>query len=515
MIEVSNAFLIGVDLGTTGCRAIVFDRVGRAAGTAYVEYEVRTPEPGWAEQDPDIWWQAAVQTLREAVAKAGMDRAQVAAIGVTAQQPSPVFVDREGQPLAPSLIWMDQRTRAECDEIVAALGADHVYRVTGLRVDPIYAATKVLWVRRHWPDAYQKAYKILLAKDYLLQRLTGEFVSDPATSGSTLLFDLHTLDWSREILHALQIPRDKLPDTRPSTAVAGGLRRDVAIEVGLLPGMPVYTCAGDSTAQAVGTRVVVPGATCAVIGTSCDVVTSTASPATDPLRRFGCYPHAVAGQYVIIAGANTGGACLRWFRDEFCELEVESAGRLHLSPYALMDLEAARCHAGAEGIVFLPYLMGERSPVFDSLARGVFFGASLRHQRAHFIRAILEGVACSIRHRVTIIEEQGVQVPHLYIAGGGGNSALWRQIVADVLGKPNDSLPVAESTCIGAVILAGVGAGLYPSVEAACAELLPVAGRCEPRPEAIPVYDRVFDVYLKLYEQTRSLWPQVDAIAHA
>lgn len=515
MLLVNGALLIGVDLGTAGCRAIVFDRAGRPVATAYVEYEVLTPEPGWAEQDPEVWWQAALRTLREAVAKAGLDRTQVAAIGVTAQQPSPVFVDRAGRSLAPSLIWMDQRTRAECEEIEAALGADHVYRVTGLRVDPIYAATKILWVRRHWPDAYHQAHKILLAKDFLLQRLTGEFLSDPATSGCTLLFDLHTLDWSEEILEALNIPRAKLPDTRPSTALAGVLRQDVAGDVGLLPGTPVYTCAGDSTAQAVGTRVVVPGETCAVIGTSCDLVTCTESPVTDPLRRFGCYPHAVTGRYVIIAGANTGGACLRWFRDEFCEIEVESAGRLGLSPYALMDQQAERTRPGAGGLVFLPYLMGERSPVFDPLAHGVFFGASLRHERAHFIRAILEGVACSIRHRVAICEEQGVQVPHLYIAGGGGNSMLWRQIVADVMGKPNEALPVSESTCIGAVILAGVGAGLYPSVEAACAELLPVAGRCEPRAELMPVYDQVFEVYIKLYEQTRSLGPKVHAIARA
>lgn len=511
----NDAFLVGIDLGTTGCRAIVFDRTGRAAAMAYTEYEVRTPEPGWAEQDPDVWWQATLQTLRNAVAQAALDPTQVVAIGVTAQQPSPVFVDRQGRALAPSLIWMDQRTQTECGEIEAALGADHVYQLTGLRVDPIYAATKILWVRRHWPDAYNKAHKILLAKDYLLQRLTGAFVSDPATAGSTLLFDLHTLDWSEEILNALDIPRHLLPDTRPSTALAGALRQEVAGDVGLLSGTPVYTCAGDSTAQAIGTRVVIPGETCAVIGTSCDVVTCTSSPVTDPLRRFGCYPHAVPGQYVIIAGANTGAACLRWFRDEFCQAEVESANRLGLSPYALMDLEAARTRPGAGGVVFLPYLMGERSPVFDPLAQGVFFGVSLRHQRAHFLRAILEGVACSIRHRVAISEEQGVQVPHLYIAGGGGNSMLWRQIVADVVGKPNDALSVAESTCIGAVILAGVGVGLFSSIQAACAELLPVAGRCEPRAELGPVYDDLFDVYIKLYEQTRSLGPLVHGIARA
>lgn len=509
----SNPLLIGVDLGTTGCRAIVYDQHGHEVATSYVEYEVNTPEPGWAEQDPESWWQAAVQTIRDAVDKAQLDPTDVAAIGVTGQQPSPVFVDQDGRSLAPSLIWMDQRTAGQCEEIEAALGADHIYQVTGLRVDTIYAATKILWVRQHWPDAYRQAYKILLAKDFLLQRLTGQFVSDYATSASTLLLDIHRLDWWEEILHAIDISVDKLPSLHLSTDLAGALRQEVAEETGLVAGTPVYTCAGDTTAQAVGTRVVSPGETCAVIGTSCDVVTCAETPTADPYRRFGCYPHAVAGRYVIIAGANGGGVALRWFRDQFCQVEVESASRLRLSPYALMDLEAGRTSPGAGGIVFLPYVMGERSPVFDPLAQGIFFGVSLRHTRAHFIRAIMEGVACSIRHRLAISEEQGIEIPSIYIAGGGGNSTLWRQIVADVTGKPNEALLVTEATCIGAAVLAGVGVGLYASVEDACAEILPVAGRCEPQSDTQAVYDNLFDVYVKLYERTKSLWPTVHEVA--
>jgi xylulokinase len=509
----SKPLLVGVDLGTTGCRAIVFDLLGREAATSYIEYPVSTPEPGWAEQDPEMWWKAVVQTLRDAVAKAELDPADVAAIAVTGQQPSPVFVSDDGRSLAPSLIWMDQRTTAECEEVEQALGADRVYQITGLRVDTIYAATKILWVRRHWPDAYRRAHKVLLAKDFLLQRLTGEFVSDFATSGSTMLLDIHDLVWSDEMLRTLDLAPEKLPELRLSTDQAGSLRHDVASEVGLLSGTPVYTSAGDTTAQAVGTRVVVPGQTCTVIGTSCDVVTCTEGPVSDPQRRFGCYPHAVAGRYVAIAGANGGGVALRWFRDEFCAMETESACRLGLGSYVLMDLEAERTRPGSEGIVFLPYLMGERAPVYDPLAQGVFFGVSLRHTRAHFIRAIMEGVACSIRHRVEISEAQGVEIPAIYIAGGGGSSTLWRQIVADVTGKPNEALQVSESTCIGAVILAGVGAGLFTSVEAACAELLPTAGRCEPRAGTQAVYDGVFEVYEKLYENTKSLWPIVHEVA--
>jgi xylulokinase len=508
-----NPLVIGVDLGTTGCRAIVFDRSGHEVGKSYIEYEVNTPEPGWAEQEPEEWWTAAVRTMRDAVATAQLNRADVVAIGVTAQQPSPVFVDRNGQPLAPSLIWMDQRTAAQCKAIEETSGADQIYRVTGLRVDTIYAATKILWVRQHWPDVYKQAYKILLAKDFLLQRLTGEFVSDYATSASTLLLDIHKLQWWEEILQALNIPADKLPSLRSSTDLAGKLRPEVAKETGLAAGTPVYTCAGDTTVQAVGTHVVAPGQSCAVIGTSCDVITCTETPVIDPHRRFGCYPHAVPGRYIIIAGANGGGVALRWFRDEFCQVEIESAGRLGLNAYALMDLEAGRTRPGAGGIVFLPYVMGERSPIFDPLAQGVFFGASLRHTRAHFIRAIMEGVACSIRHRVVISEEQGVEIPYIYIAGGGSTSGLWRQIVANVSRKPNADLLVSEATCIGAAILAGVGAGLYASVEDACAELIPIGGRCEPQPETQTVYDNLFDIYVRLYEQTKSLWPIVHQVA--
>ena len=510
-----DPILIGVDLGTTGCRTLVFDRFGKQISNAYVEYEIRMPEPGWAEQDPDTWWQAAVQTIREAVAKASLRPADVVAIGVTGQQPSPVFVDREGRSLAPSLIWMDRRTTVECDEIAAALGAQRVYQVTGLRIDSNFTAPKVLWMRKHLPDAYKRTYKVLPAKDLLLQRLTGEFVSDTATSGASLLFDIRQLTWWAEGLRALDIDADLLPAVRSPTDVAGGLRDDVAAEVGLLAGTPVYVCAGDATTEAVGCRVVVPGEACASIGTSCDVITCTQAPLADELRRFGSYPHAVAGYYVAMAGANTGGVSLRWFRDQFCEAEVESGRRLGLSPYALMDLEAARARPGAGGLSFLPYMMGERSPIYDPLARGVFFGLSLRHKKADFVRAIMEGVACSIRHRLEIIEGQGVAIPYLYLAGGGARSALWRQLVADVTGKPNLVLQVSESTCVAAAILAGTGSGIYSSVESACAELLPVAGRCEPEPGVQAVYDDVFDVYVKLYEYTKSLWPTVDQVARS
>lgn len=508
-----DPLLIGVDLGTTGCRTLIFDRFGKEVSKAYIEYEIRIPEPGWAEQDPDTWWQAALHTLRQAVGQAALRPADVVAIGVTGQQPSPVFLDRDGSSLAPSLIWMDRRTTAECGEIAAALGEQRVYEVTGLRVDSNFTAPKILWVRKHLPEAYRRTHKVLPAKDFLLQRLTGQFVSDAATSGASLLFDIRKLQWWEEALRALDIPMDLMPAVRSSTDLAGGLRNDVAAEVGLLPGTPVYVCAGDATTEAVGCRVVVPGEACAIIGTSCDVITCTKTPLADEKRRFGSYPHAVAGYYVAMAGANSGGVSLRWFRDEFCDAEVESARRLGLSPYALMDLEAARSRPGAGGITFLPYLMGERSPIYDPLARGVFFGVSLRHTKDDFIRAIMEGVACSIRHRVGIVEGQGVEIPALYLAGGGAGSALWRQLVADVTGKPTQVLQVSESTCVAAAILAGVGSGVYSSIESACTQLLPVAGRCEPQPGVQAVYDDVFNVYVKLYEYTKSLWATVDQVA--
>ncbi|MCL5950173.1 MAG: xylulokinase [Chloroflexi bacterium] len=509
----SLPLLIGIDLGTTGCRTIIFDRDGRQVAKSYVEYEVRTPETGWAEQDPEQWWSAALQTIREAVAAAQLNPADVVAIGVTAQQPSPVFVDSSGCSLAPSLIWMDRRTTAECEEISTALNADHIYSITGLRVDATFGATKILWVRKHWPDVYKKTYKIIPAKDFLVQRLTGEFVTDYATSAASLLLNIRTLEWWDEALSKLDIPREKLATLRKSTDLAGKLRKEVAVEVGLVPGTPVFTGAGDSTTEAIGCRVVTPGEACASIGTSCDVIACTETPPADPKKRFVAYPHAVANRYVAMAGGNTGGMSLRWFRDQFCQEEIDAGRRLGISPYALMDLEAARTRPGAGGVVFLPYLLGERSPIYDPLARGVFFGISLRQTRADFIRAVMEGVACSIRHRISIVEEQGIKVPVLNVAGGGASSALWRQIIADVTGRPNQTLQVTEGTCVAAAILAGVGAGLYSSVESACAELLPVAERCEPNSKTKMVYDSVFQVYVRLYESTKALWPAVNVVA--
>jgi len=501
--------LIGIDIGTTGSRCILFDSEGQVVGSSYVEYAVQTPHPGWAEQHPNQWWKSTLSNLTTLLGKTKVDPEKIAVISVTGQQPSPVFLDREGIPLCNSLLWMDRRTFPQCRLLQETVGEDQLYKKTGLRIDPMYSLSKIMWIRENLPEVFRKTQKILQPKDFIIFKLTGKIVTDYASGSATQLLDVQKLEWSPELLRITGLSPDKLPSLSLSTSIAGGLSDQVASEIGLKQGTPVVVGAGDSTVSAVGAGVVRAGHTCVNIGTASDVMTCVRKPRLDPKRRMGYYPHAVPGKYITIAGANTSGISLRWFRDQFCGVEKNSAHSLDLDPYDLMNLEAERSKPGAEGLIFLPYLLGERSPVFDPLARGCFFGITLRHQRCDFIRSIMEGIGYSIKDRIDAQEEIGIKVSSITIAGGAAKSGLWRQIVADITGKKVRLLRVTEATCLGAAVLGGVGVKIYATVEDMCDKVVPTAKVHQPAQHNHATYQSLFSIYKELYSSTKPLFEKI------
>mgnify|MGYP001045511526 CR=1 FL=1 len=502
-------YLIGIDLGTTSCRSIIHTAKGKPIASAYREYNVLVPKPGWAEQDPNEWWEATKWTLRQSLERSGVSAEDIAAIGLTGQQPSTVFVDRKGNTLCPSILWMDRRTSSQCEFMKSVVGEERLYEITGLRADPAYSASKILWTRENMPEVYEKTYKVLLPKDYLAYKLTGSICLDLASACATQLVDIHKRQWSSELVNNLRIREEILPDICLPTTVLGDVEPEVARDVGLATKVAVVSGAGDTTVSALGSGAVAPARTCVNIGTSSDVMTSVEKPVLDKKMRVGYYIHAVPGRFLSIMGANTSGASLRWFRDCFYHMEKESEQSLGLAAYKLMDSEAENISPGSEGLIFLPYLLGERSPIFDPLARGTFFGITMRHNRAHFVRSVLEGVAYSIRDRLEVLRELGMDPAELILTGGGARSALWLNIIANVTGKPVTTLVSEESTCIGAIMLAGVGVGVYREMEKAADEILTPSSRIKPQIKIQNVYDRFFPIYRKLYESTKDLFTEV------
>jgi len=506
--------LIGIDVGTTGCRSILFNSDGREICKAYREYSVRVPRPGWAEQEAQEWLKASISTLKEVVEKSRIQRRKITAICVTGQQPSPVFIDRNGKPLCSSILWMDRRAVSQCDFIKRTVGEEEIYNKTALRIDPIYAVWKIMWIKENSPEVYRRTFKVLQPKDFLVYKFTGEILTDYASASATQLVDIHKKVWSEDLLKIFDIPINKLPEIESPTKVVGPLLKEIAEQTDLVEGIPVVLGAGDSTVSGVGAGVVMPGQTCVNIGTSSDVLICTEAPFLDSKRQVTYYPHAVPNRYISIAGSNTSGMALRWFRDSFCILEKETAKRLKVEAYEIMNVEAQNSKPGANGLVFLPYLMGERSPIFDPAAKGLFFGITLRHNKADFIRAIMEGVAYSVQDRIKVAEDVGVKVSDIVITGGGAKSSLWRQIIADVTGKTTAFFSVEEATCLGAAILGGVGIGLYSSIEEMCDEILSIKEKEKhiPRVEYRNLYHSLFKTYKKLYQYTRGLGSNVDKV---
>ena len=485
-----RTLLLGIDLSTTGAKALLIDEAGTVIASASTPLTLSTPHPLWAEQQPRDWWQAVVASIRTALATAAVSGDEVRAVGLTGQMHGLALLDAQGEPLRPAILWNDQRTAAECDEIRARVGRSRLIAVTGNDALTGFTAPKVLWVRRHEPDVYARAAHILLPKDYIRYRLTDDFAMDKADGSGTLLFDLAARDWSPEVTAALDIPRSWLPPTHEGPEITGVISAEAAALTGLAEGAPVMAGGGDQAAQAVGVGAIEPGMAAVTLGTSGVVFAATSTPLFEPEGRLHAFCHAVPGRWHLMGVMLSAAGSLQWLRDT-------------LAPGVGFDAlmaEAAQASAGSEGLLFLPYLSGERTPHPDPLARGAWVGLTLRHTRAHMVRAVLEGVAFGLRDGFTLLARVGLgEMARARVSGGGARSPLWRTILASVLAIPLESVAASEGAAYGAALLAGVGVGVWPDVAAACAATIQPGEITTPNGDWQTEYERLYPIYQSLY----------------
>ncbi len=482
--------LLGIDVSTTGAKALLIDEKGDVVSSATTPLALSTPRPLWSEQDPRDWWTGIARSIRQALQEAGVSGENVIAIGLTGQMHGLVLLDEQGEVLRPAILWNDQRTGEQCDEIRARLGKERFIQITGNDALTGFTAPKILWVQQNEPEVYAKGRHILLPKDYVRYRLTNTFAVDRAGGAGTILFDLKTRTWSDEVLKALGIPAEWLPPTYEGPEVTGHVAAAAAAETGLVEGTPVVGGGGDQAAQAVGVGAVQPGIIALTLGTSGVVFATTESPLVEPEGRLHAFCHAVPNRWHFMGVMLSAAGSLQWYRDTLApEMDFDD----------LVDA-AGPIPPGSEGLLFLPYLTGERTPYPDPLARGAWIGLTVRHSRAHMTRAVLEGVAFGIKDSFTLIREAGLgAIEQVRISGGGAKSPLWRQIMADVLGVELVTVNTTEGAAYGAALLAGVGAGLYGDVPAACEATIQVTGRTLPDAERETIYPDYYERYRALY----------------
>ncbi len=497
--------LLGIDVGTGGTRAVVIDERGSVIGSATAEHApFASPQTGWAEQDPRDWWRATAEAVREVLAQPGVSADSIACIGFSGQMHGAVLLDKDREVLRPALIWCDQRTHPQCRAITEKLGPARLIELTSNPALTAFTLPKMLWVRDQEPDLWRRARSVLLPKDYVRLRLTGELATDVADASGTLLFDVAGRRWSNEMLSAIGIDETILPAVFESSEITGRVSADGAAETGLFEGTPVVAGAGDQAAGAVGMGIVRPGAVSVTIGTSGVVFAATDRPALDKRGRIHTFCHAVPGRWHAMGVTQAAGLSLRWFRDRFGVAEHGNV-KGNQDPYDLLCEEAATAPLGSDGVLWAPHLMGERTPHLDPDARAALVGLTMSHTRAHVIRAILEGVAFSLRDTLTIFSEMNVPVETIRLGGGGARSTLWRQIQADVYGQSIEIAEAEEGAAYGAALLAGVGGGVWASVDEACAAAVRVRATIEPEPSSAKLMDERYRNYQLVYPALRRL----------
>jgi xylulokinase len=494
--------LLGIDIGTGGTRVVLLDGDGRVVSAATAAHPpFSAPHVGWAEQNPSDWWAAVCSAIPECLAHGKTTGGEISGIALTGQMHGLVLLDRGGSVLRPSIIWCDQRTEVECREITEKIGAARLIELTANPALTNFTLPKIWWVQKNQPEIWARAGTILLPKDYIRLRLSGSHATDVADASGTLLFDVANRQWSRAMLEASRLKTDLLPKVFESCEISGRVSEEGARATGLRSGIPIIAGAGDQAAGAVGAGIVRPGAVSATIGTSGVVFAATAGPVRDPAGRIHTFCHAVPQRWHVMGVTQAAGYSLRWFRDQF-----GATGDPEQDVYERLTAEASAAPAGADGLLWAPYLMGERTPYLDPHARGALVGISAVHTRAHVIRAILEGVALSLRDTLTIFAELKIPVESIRLGGGGARGALWRQIQADVYAMPVGLLEVEEGPAYGAALLAGVGVGNWTSVEKACDATVRVSQRIEPDAHRVALMNRQYEAYRKLYPALRDIW---------
>lgn len=498
-------YFLGIDVGTGGTRALLMDAAGRVLSSGTEEHQpFASPQPGWAEQDPRDWWRACGIAVKKALRKSTARAEEIACVGFSGQMHGAVMLDANDEVVRPALIWCDQRTEKQSQQLATKFGTEHLIQLTCNPPLTNFTLTKLLWVRENEPQLWARVRHVMLPKDYVRFRLTGERAIDQADASGTLLLDVANRRWSKEVLSGTEIDESFLPELYESPDVCGKLNEEGVAATGLKVGTPVVAGAGDQAAGAVGMGIVRAGVVSATIGTSGVVFAATDRPALDPRGRLHTFCHAIPGRWHVMGVTQAAGLSLRWFRDTFgCGKNAQSASER--DPYDFLSEEAAAAPPGAEGLLWAPYLMGERTPHLDPNARGALIGITPSHHRGHILRAILEGVAFSLKDSFSIFQEMKVPVKQIRLGGGGARSPLWRQIQADVYAHEVEIVEAEEGAAYGAAILAAVGARHFASVDEACDAVIRVATRVTPISSSSGLLQKAYASFRRLYPALHSL----------
>jgi len=485
-----KSLFLGIDVSTTGSKALLVDEQGTVVASAVTEHSISTPKPLWSEQDPQEWWDASQKSIRQVIKEAGIKGDDIKGVGLTGQMHGLVMMDAAGKVLRPAILWNDQRTGEECEEITRMVGFEKLLALCGNKALTGFTAPKILWVRKHEPEIYAKTAHILLPKDYVRLQLTGDYAVDKADGSGMILFDLKKRTWSKEIIDILGIPESWLPGSFEGSEVTGVVTAKAAELTGLKAGTPVVGGGGDQAAQAVGVGAVTPGIVALTLGTSGVVFATTPSPLIEPQGRLHAFCHSVPGAWHFMGVMLSAAGSLRWYRDT-------------LAPgmnYDDLLAPAADIPAGSEGLLFLPYLTGERTPHPDPLARGAFVGLTIRHTKAHMTRSVIEGVSFGLRDSMELIKNAGLgKIKQVRVSGGGARSPLWRQMLSDVMNSELVTVNTTEGAAFGAALLAGVGVGTWKSVEESCNATIKTLDKTTANPAAVKTYEKVYQQYIALY----------------
>ncbi len=502
-------YLLGIDIGTTSARTIIIDEDGSLIASRNKEYPLITLRSGWSEQNPQDWWEAVVCTIGEVLSDSNVEASEIACIGLTGQMHGSVFLDNKGDVIRPAILWNDQRTFKQCDDIYNTFGYKEFIKLSYNKALPGFTAPKILWLREEEPDNYKKIYKILLPKDYIRYKLSGSFITEVSDASGTLMMDIPKRCWSDLILKELKINKNILPDLFESPEITSSINKEASFATGLTCGTPIVGGGSDNTAGAIGSGIIREGLISDSIGTSGVVFAASDKPVYDEDGRVHCWCHSVPGKWLIVAATLSAAGSLKWYYDSFGPSNKIKKSYPGLNKYKLLDKQAENVSPGSDGLIFLPYLSGERylsgvnSRYGDPHARGVFFGLSYIHTSDHFVRAIMEGVAYSQLDCLSILEEQNISSEKVVLFGGGARSNIWRQIIADILHKKILTLNIEEGPAYGAALISGVGAGLFKSMENAIDKTIKITNEIKPVKNNVEKYRPFYKIYKSLYDDLK------------
>ncbi len=505
-------YFIGIDIGTTGAKAILMDVNGSVISTSTHEYQMYNTHPLWAEQNPEDWWIAVCKSISEILSNGKIKPGEVKGIGLTGQMHGLVTLDKNGKSLYPCIMWNDQRTAKECLEITDKIGFENLLKITGNAVLPGFTAPKIIWLKNNNPEIYDSIKKILLPKDYIRFKLTNEYFTDVSDASGTSLLNVKERKWSNDILNKLEIPFEWLPEVVESTYQTGKICHEAASATGLIDGTPVFAGGGDQAAGAVGTGAIKEGIVSIVLGTSGVVFTHSEKYRFEKEGKLHAFCHAVENKWHLMGVTLSAAGSFRWFRDNFALEEIIESGKLKKDVYEILTEKAETVSPGSDGLIFLPYLTGERTPHPDPFAKGGFFGINIRHTKSHFTRAILEGVSYSLKDCFELISNFGIKAESIVISGGGAKSNLWKSIIADLFNAEIYTLTCTEGAPYGAAIIAATGAGFYKSVNEACENILKKATSIYPDKQRSVIYNDYYQVYKRLYDQLKNSFEEVSDI---